>query len=126
MIIKTKLETIVTPALQVSNTSSVAIVLASVSRAITVSLAFLTRLLRGAASPAIVVPAGTPLAWPGLGRDTTCDSDDEGQQETQPDTELNLPEHLSGQFFTIGLNSPLICKKIITHNSFKTEASFSD
>ena len=98
MIIFSKLETVVTPTDQVSFTASMAVMLTSIIRSVTVSLSLVTRLLWSAASPPIVVSAGTPLAWPGLGRDTTGESDDEGQEETKHDTELNLPQHLSGQF----------------------------
>ena len=97
MVIFSKLETVVTSTNQVSFTASVSIMLTSITRSVTVSLSLVTGLLRGAASPPIVVSPGTPLTWPGLGRDTG-DSDDEGQEEKQPGTELNFPEHLSGQF----------------------------
>ena len=112
MIVMAKLFTVIASTDKISFTASMAIMLTSITRSVTVSLSLITGLLWSAASPPIVVSPCTPLAWPGLGRDTTGDSDDEGQEETQPDTEINLPEHLSGQFYTIGLKSSLICKKI--------------
>ena len=99
VIIETELETVVAAAHQLSLAASMAVVLTSVSRTVTVSLSLPTGQLRSATSPAIVIPPRTPLTWPWLGGDT-ADTRDEEQEETQPDTELDHPVHLTRHFFS--------------------------
>ena len=61
MIIFSELEAVVAAALQVSLAASVAVMLASIARSVTVSLSFITGLLGSTTSPPTVVPPRTPL-----------------------------------------------------------------
>ena len=109
MVIFSELETVVTSTHQVSLAASVAIVLTSVPRSVTVSLSFVTGLVWGTTSPAIVVPPRTPLTWPRLGGDTgTADTRDEEQEETQPDAELSHPGHLTKAVLYCGATCSLL------------------
>ena len=105
MIIFSELEAVVAAALQVSLAASVAVMLASIARSVTVSLSFITGLLGSTTSPPVVVPSCTSLTRSWLGRDT-ADILIEGQQETQPDTQVNQTVHLTQQF-SINLLSSL-------------------
>ena len=61
VIVETKLEAVVGAAHQTSSTTSVSVMSSSVTRAVTVSLPLLARILRSAAPPPSVVPPGAPL-----------------------------------------------------------------
>ena len=62
MIVGSELLTVVTAAHQSSPTAPVAVIDSPISRSVTVALALTTGILRGAAPPAVIVPAAAPLA----------------------------------------------------------------
>ena len=64
--IGTELETVVTPTHQSSLAASVAVMLTSITRSVTVALANITGTLRSAAPPPVVVPPAALLTWPGV------------------------------------------------------------
>ena len=63
MVVSSELEAVVAAADKISLAACVAVIDSAVKRSVTVSLAFITGILRSAASPSLVVPASAPLAW---------------------------------------------------------------
>ena len=62
MVVSSKLETVVTPAHQVTLAAGVAIIETSVTRAVTVALALITGIVRGTTSLPVIVATSASLA----------------------------------------------------------------
>lgn len=73
VIVGTKLETVVGAADEVTLAASVAVIVTSVTRTVTVTLTLVTRVLRSAASLTIIIPPSTSLTCGGLQRHTSWD-----------------------------------------------------
>jgi len=73
VVVGTKLETVVGPTHQISSAASVAVIVTSITRTITVSLTLVTRVLRSAASLSIIISPGTSLTCRRLQRHTSGD-----------------------------------------------------
>jgi len=73
MVVGTKLETVVGAADEITLAASVAVIVTSVTRTITVTLTLVTRVLRSAASLTVIISPGTSLTCRRLQRHTSGD-----------------------------------------------------